>query len=256
MLFLKTLCIRSKQNLTKTLLIMKLTAILIMAACLQVSAKSYSQKVTLSMSDAPLQKVFKEIKKQTGYNFLYTYELMQKAGKVNIKVQNASLQYALQQCLETTELSYSIVEKIIVIKKKEVLKIENEKAYSNASALPPPPVEIHGTVVNQQGEPLQNVSVSIAGTKIGTTTDNEGRFTLTAPDNRNIVLEISSIGFQTKTVKVGKQTEINVTMEVEVSGLKEVVVGYGTQKKVNLTGAVTQVSSDVLESRPITNLKY
>ena len=118
-MFLKILSVRSKQNLTKTLLIMKLTAILILMACLQVTAKSYSQKVTLSMRDAPLQKVFKAIQKQTGYNFLYPYELLEKAGKVDVKVYNAPLQDALQQCLQNTELTYSIVDKTIVIKERE-----------------------------------------------------------------------------------------------------------------------------------------
>ena len=121
-MFLKIRSIRSKQHLTKTLLIMKLTAILILAACLQVSAKGYSQKVTLSMRAAPLQKVFKEIQKQTGYNFLYTYELLEKAGKIDVKVQDATLQTALQQCLQGTYLTYSIVEKTIVIKEKDICK--------------------------------------------------------------------------------------------------------------------------------------
>ncbi len=119
---LKILCIRSKQNLTKTLLIMKLTTILILAACLQLSAKSYSQKVTISMRDAPLQKVFKEIQRQTGYHFLYTYELLQKTGKVDVQMQNAPLQDVLQQCLEKTELTFSIVEKTIAIKERETIK--------------------------------------------------------------------------------------------------------------------------------------
>ena len=110
-MFLKTLCFRSKQNLTQSLLIMKLTAILILTACLQVSAKSYSQRVTVFMNDAPLQKVFKEIQRQTGYNFLYPIELLDKAGKVDVKIENLPLENALLQCLKNTELTFSIVQK-------------------------------------------------------------------------------------------------------------------------------------------------
>lgn len=108
---------------------------------------------------------------------------------------------------------------------------------------PSPPVQIRGKVLNQDGEPLQNVSVVIVGTQIGTVTDADGNYSLTAPDNRNIVLEISSVGYQTRRVNVGNQTEINITLDQEVSGLSDIVViGYGTAKKSDLTGAVVRVN--------------
>ncbi len=70
---------------------------------------------------------------------------------------------------------------------------------------PPPPAEIHGKVVNQKGEPIQNASVLVAGTSIGTTTGSDGTFTLSVPGNvKNASLQISSVGFQMKTVRVGK----------------------------------------------------
>lgn len=106
-----------------------------------------------------------------------------------------------------------------------------------------PPVELHGKVVDQSGDPIQNVSVLIAGTQIGTVTDANGNFSLTAPDNKNLILEISSVGYVTRRVNVGTQTEINITLEQEVSGLSDIVViGYGTAKKSDLTGAVVRVN--------------
>lgn len=106
-----------------------------------------------------------------------------------------------------------------------------------------PPVELRGRVANQEGEALQNVSVLIVGTQIGTVTDANGNFSLTAPDNRNVVLEISSVGYQTQRINVGNRTEINVTLEQEASDLSDVVViGYGTAKKSDLTGAVVRVN--------------
>jgi TonB-linked SusC/RagA family outer membrane protein len=126
-------------------------------------------------------------------------------------------------------------------------------AKSNSRVLHPP-IEIHGRVINQEGSPLQGVSVLIAGTQNGTTTNSDGRFSLTVPD-ANTTLEISSVGFVTKRINVGNQTEINVTLENDIAGLSDVVVvGYGTEKKVNLTGAVSNVTSKVLESRPITSI--
>ena len=72
----------------------------------------------------------------------------------------------------------------------------------------------------------------IEGTRIGTKTNKDGNFTISAPDNRDIVLDISSIGFQPKSIKVGKQTEITIALEDANTQLNEVVmVGYGSQKE-------------------------
>ena len=120
----------------------------------------------------------------------------------------------------------------------------------------PPPIEIHGRVIDQEGNPLQGASVLIAGTQNGTTTNSDGRFTLTVP-GANTVLEISNVGFQAKAVTVGKQTNITITLENATTGLNEVVVvGYGTQKKVNLTGAVSSIDfeSKEITSRPLLNV--
>ena len=74
-----------KAGLRKMLRIMKLTAIILLAACIQVSAKSNAQTVSLSVKDAPLEKVFQAIEKQTGYLFWYNTALLQNANKVNIE---------------------------------------------------------------------------------------------------------------------------------------------------------------------------
>ena len=71
--------------LTKTIKIMKLTTVLLIATCLQVSAKSYSQKVTLKENNISLVKVFEEIRKQTGYQFFYADEVLSTAKNVDVK---------------------------------------------------------------------------------------------------------------------------------------------------------------------------
>lgn len=236
----------------QTLKIMKLFAVILFAASLQVSARGYSQ-ITLSLTNASLPKVFFQIEQQSGYDFISTYKILKEAGNVTVNVQNVSLQKALEECLRGKSLTYVIIGKTVVIQAKEK---EYYRVTSNAIALesipPPPPVEIQGKVVNQQGEPLQNVSIIITGTKIGTATNAEGRFTLTAPEERNVVLELSSVGYQTRRVSIGKQTEIHVVLELEIAGLSDVVVvGYGTKKKVNLTGAISTISGEELAKRQV-----
>lgn len=116
------------------------------------------------------------------------------------------------------------------------------------------PVKVTGTVTDHAGEPLPGVSIVIKGTMTGTITDGNGSYMLpSVPDDGTLVF--SFVGMKPQEVAVQGRTVINITMEEETIGLEEVVaVGYGTQKKVNLTGAVSQVDSKVLESRPITNL--
>jgi hypothetical protein len=168
---------------------MKLIAVILFAACIHVSARGYSQ-ITLSENNTPLQKVFKEIQKQSGYDFVCTYEILKAAGNVSVNVREVSLQKALEECLKGKSLTYVIIGKTVVVQSKEK---DYYNAVNNSIALeplPPPPIEIHGRVVNQQGNPLQNVSVLIAGTQIGTTTNIDGRFTLNDPNDKSIVLEI------------------------------------------------------------------
>lgn len=117
-----------------------------------------------------------------------------------------------------------------------------------------PPQEIRGRVVNTEGSPLQGVSVLISGTKKGSTTNSDGRFTITVPDER-VALEFSSVGFQSQTVTVGNRTEINIRLENAAAGLDQVVVvGYGTRRKSDLTGAVGSVRAGQLQERPASSL--
>ncbi len=236
-----------------TLKIMKLTAVILFAACIQVSARGYSQ-ITLSENNAPLQKVFQKIQQQSGYDFVSTYEVMKEAGNVTVNVRNVTLQKALEECLKRTPLTYTIIEKTIVIQLKKE-DIYNTGAHVTPEILAQPPIEIKGRVVNQKGEPLQNVSVLIVGTKTGTTTNNNGYFILTAPDGRNVVLEVSSVGYQTKRVNAGSQTEVNIVLEVEVAGLSDVVVvGYGTSSVKKLTTSVSTVKAKDVNEMPINNV--
>src|SRR5215203_2502768 len=165
----------------KTLLIMKLTGILLFIACLQVSAEGYSQ-VTLSEKNAPLQKVFKQIQKQTGYDFLYSVELLEKAGNVSIEVRNVSLEKAMELCIKDKPIVYSIVEKTVVIKPKEKSLVE----MTTENTLPP--IDVKGRVVNESGNPVEGVTVTVKGTKKATSTNANGEFTLNGVDDKAVLV--------------------------------------------------------------------
>src|ERR1700751_799271 len=95
---------------------MRLTAILIIAACLQIQAGGFAQTVTLYLKNTSLERVFKEVKKQTGYSFIYARELLAGAGKVSIELKGASLQQVLDDLFKEQPFTYSIQDKFVIIK--------------------------------------------------------------------------------------------------------------------------------------------
>lgn len=102
-------------------------------------------------------------------------------------------------------------------------------------------VTVRGTVTDASGEPIPGVTVSIPGTGLGTATDLDGNYSLTVPEGSSLVF--SFIGFQSQTIEVNNQTEINVTMVEDVASLDEVVVvGYGSVNRENLTSSVSSLN--------------
>ena len=109
-----------------------------------------------------------------------------------------------------------------------------------------------GLVFDTSGESVIGASVVVKGTTNGTITGMDGDFTLKNVKVGDIIV-ISFVGFTSQEVKwTGKP--LSITLKEDARTLDEVVVvGYGTQKKVNVTGAVSMVGSDVIESRPVAN---
>ena len=102
-------------------------------------------------------------------------------------------------------------------------------------------------------EPLIGANVVVKGTTNGTVTDLDGKFTLDA--NPNDILVISSIGFKTLEIKASEAANGKIVLKEDSQALDEVVVvGYGVQKKVNLTGSVSTVKAEALESRPVSSV--
>jgi TonB-linked SusC/RagA family outer membrane protein len=150
----------------------------------------------------------------------------------------ATLAFAFQ-CWSVTELKASAVK---TLEREAVLIAEGRQV----------DVEISGVVTDASGVPMPGVTVLVAGTTSGTTTDLDGKYTLSVPEGATLVF--SFIGYDTQRLAIGDRSELNVTMTEATSALDEVVVvGYGIQKKANLTGAVDQVSSEVFQNRPISN---
>ena len=105
---------------------------------------------------------------------------------------------------------------------------------------------VTGTV-KENGVPLVGATVAVSGASVATKTDANGNFSITLPSGKT-VLVISSVGFDTQTIDVRNQSQLNVEMvTAAASSLSEVVVtGYGTQKRKNVTGAVSSINNKTL----------
>lgn len=236
-----------REVLTKMLLIMRLAAIILLAGCMTVSARGYSQKITLTASNLPLEKIFHEIKKQSGYSFVFRDNWISKASKVDVNLNGVSLKTALDYCFENQPLTYAIIGKTIVIKlKKRPLALLATKKFLA------PNIHIEGTVSDESGNTLAGVTVRVKGTDKGTVTNSEGVFNLNEVSD-NAVLTFTFIGFESAEVKVGGRNKVNVTLHSSNSDLNEiVVVGYGKQKRKDLTGAISSLQpKDIQRSNPV-----
>jgi TonB-linked SusC/RagA family outer membrane protein len=238
-----------QQWLTKIMLVMRITAVLLLAACLQVSARGVSQTLTLSFKNAPLEQVLNEIQKQTGYSFFYEDGLLKNAKPVDIAVKKVTLAQALEICFNNQPFTYKIVNNAVSIRRKEM-------AIEAAMQLPPTtgdPVTVSGKVTDAQGQPLVGANVKVKGSSTGTTTDNLGRFTL-ANLNEDAILEISFVGHDAQSFHIKGKPFLAIALVQKQSILDEtVIIGYGTSSRRFTTGNIATIKSEDIEKRPVQN---
>ncbi len=243
---------------TKTFLVMKLTTILLFFACMQVGAAGYGQRISISGHDLPLKTIFHEIKKQSGYSFFYSDNDLEKANNVSIKVRNAELEQVLGQIFDEQPLTYSIVGKTVVVKEK------GREGYQAAStAIEPvtqslPPVDVQGRVVNEKGEPIGGVTIMVKGSKQGTTSNENGFFTLSVITD-NVTLVFSGVNVEQHELKVNGKTNLGtIVLKGKISQGEEITItastGYQTISKERAAGSFDMIGQDILSKRPVSNL--
>lgn len=213
----------------------------------------------------PLVEVLQDVQNHFKVSFVYeskTVEGKQVLTSVNY---NEKVEHVLTTVLESAGLRYKkINKKTYSILPKNEPRPRTERSASNHSSDEVvnvllfdegdrfeyvssegviPPITVTGRVTDDVDSPIPGVNVLIKGTSIGTTTDTDGRYSLTVQDE-TAVLIVSFIGFSTQEVTVGARTEINVKLLPDIRQLSEVVVvGYGTQKRYSVTGAVATVTA-------------
>lgn len=202
------------------------------------------------MKNASLEKAFREIKKQTGYEFLYTDEMLEKAKPVFIEAKNATIEDVLNQCFKDQPLNYEVIEKTIVVKPNNP---STRSGLLNDAAASPPPIDITGRITNAQGEPLAGASVIVKRTSKGDIADANGNFKLHNV-NTDDVIEISYTGYKKQAIKVGDRTNFTLILEVAVDELDRAVVqAYGKTTQRFATGNIGKVTAEEITRQPVQN---
>ncbi|GAA4311449.1 TonB-dependent receptor [Mucilaginibacter gynuensis] len=207
---------------------MKLVTILLFTGILQIHATAFSQNVySFNLNNITVKEMFKQIEKNSNYTVFYRLDQVNVDQKIQLTVQDASIETVMKQVLQKQHLAFKVIGDIIIIKPGDDKDI---------SAL-----TVTGAVTSESGETLPGVSVSLKGSELGTTTDASGKYSITIPDGSGTLI-FTYIGYSSQQVAVNGQTVINVKLKEEAKALNEVVVvGYSTQRKKDLTGAVSVV---------------
>ena len=236
--------IRIIGKLTKTFVPMKTTILLTIIICVFSGTPCNSQTVTLSLNDVSIQKAFKEIKKQTGYSFVYTTEQIKKANPVSIHIKDASLNEALDICFTNQPLTFIIDKKYIIVKDRTI--------QTNS-----PPAEIGiditGKVVNEDNDPVIGATVAVEGSNMAIATDSKGEFGF-GNLKKNDVLQVTCIGYQSTDFPIQGRTYLEIRLPTSIAILDETVVkGYYTTTKRLNTGSVSKVTSEEIGRQPISD---
>lgn len=225
---------------------MKLTTVILIASIMQVSASGFAQKLTLNASKLPIQIVFDEIGRQTGYDFLYDSQLLKNIGTISIKVSNADLEATLEQILKGKNLTFSIKEKTVIITARKRTFFDNLIERIQA-------IDIRGRVVNKEGIPLSGATVKVKDKNLSAVTGADGNFILRSAGEADVLI-ISYIGYVTKQIGAREGLE-NIVMEPSDSKLDEIqVIAYGTTTKRLNTGSVGSVKAETIEKQPVGNV--
>ena len=213
---------------------MKITALFLVLVSIHLSLWAHAQtRISLSVKKEPLSNVLSLIEQKSGYRFLYEYKAVFDTKEVSLQVKDALLEDVLYQILRGTGLSWKINENNLV-----VISVSDETGI--------PANVITGTVRNEKGDPLANVSVLIKGSSRGTQTNEKGYFSLQADENDSV--QFSYIGYQTVIIKAGRKTGLDLVLRSVSQQINDVVVvGYSDKKKSELTSAVSVVSEEKLK---------
>jgi len=236
--------------------IMKICLFLLFAFTLQLMATNTNAQdaiIELKSNSVTVSQLISEIEKQTDYLVVYSNREVNTSRTVSLKNKSDKVSECLNQTFSGTDIGYDFEKNYIVLSKKAQ---QTASTITNlVQTLQQQGKTVRGTVTDSNGEPVIGATIVVKDKPSqGTVTDIDGNYSITNI-SETTTLVFSFIGMRALEFVVGNQTIINVRMEEESISLEEVVaVGYGTVKKQNLTGSVSKIKSESLDSRAVATL--
>lgn len=234
---------------------MKLTTFILVISLMQVSAATFGQKVTLRQNNITMDQVFREIRRQTGYDVLMNITRF-RSSKISVNFKDAPLDLVMDELVKSKNLEYSIEGTNIVVKEKVPTLLD--KVGATIKSVIQFNEELSGLVTDSLGRRIPGASVMLKGGKsFFTQTDNNGRFTFSAVPEGLYVLNITYLGYQklVKGLEIKKGLgQLKFTLKQETSELDQVqVIAYGAQSRRFSVGSVSTVTAQDIEKQPVTN---
>ena len=212
-------------------------------ALLASGTAAQTKGITFSMNNVPAKKVLEKIERDYGYVFLYNEEQVKLDRNVSVSVKDAGIAEVMDKVL-WKGLDYKVRGRQVTITKSPVTppqrtETQNAKKTERSG-------KVTGVVTDGNGEPLIGAGVMLKGTRTGTTTDIDGRFSLDVKGDGG-VLEVSYINFITQDIPIKGKSDFHITLQEDAMSIQEtIVVGYGTQKKESVVGAIAQTKGEQL----------
>lgn len=233
---------------TRVLMRINIVTLMLIIGCMQISARSLSQTVSLTATAESLARIFSVVERQTGYYVMYSSNTVKNVPSLSITAEDMPLEVFLDKVLLPLSLTYTINEKTIMVTKAQ----ENRSKSSLSKDVQQRTVR--GQVTDGEGRPISGVTVRLKGTDVVSFTDAGGNFNISTTA-QNAVLLFTGVGYGSKEINAGEAEMINVILDEAVSHLDEIiVVGYGTQLRRNVIGSVSQIAGEELQKAPAMNL--
>lgn len=202
-----------------------------------------TQTISIKKENATLKTILEEIAHKSNLGIAYNADLGFLNDLKTVNLYQVTVGKALKTVLAETgyKAALSRTREIIFVKQKPLDIAVKEQVM----------LDISGQVTNaENGNPLPGVNVFVEGTNTGTTTDSDGRFSLTVADDAE-TLVFSFVGFVRMELPIDGQTEFNVELQPDIEALEDVVVvGYGTQQRTEVTGSIASVPAEELQNIP------
>lgn len=216
--------------------------------------------VSVRVTQVEIRKIIGVLEKQTGVSFVYSSKAIEADRKINVQANGLQLGVFLNEFFKPLDIDFQVINnKVLLFKTREDLagliqsntnKIENtdNKSSVRVNRL------ITGQVLGTDGAGLPGISVTVKNSNLGTSTNNEGRFSLEIPSGPQVLI-FSGVGFTSMEQIVDQQTNLNVVLSASNSTLEDVVVvGFGSQKKVSVTGAISSIKTKEIIQAPVSSV--